>query len=175
MADRGTQTADMAGITAQHALNEVLGVAGLMALAAEMRRTAESGEVGEVLLGAVLEILNALDMVKASAVLHQTLEENVRVVHKRVLLGGSSTTRCGGPMTAIGFVVIIIRSTTWFTTFQFDLLFTLAFFFLNEALIDHGLVEIGIVSLLVADPAGIAVILTFRALPSLPLFTHGWI
>ena len=175
MANGCTQTADMTGITTHHALDEMFGVSRFMALTAEVGGTAESGEVGEVLLGTIFEILNTLDVVKATAILHQTLEEDVWVVYERMLFGGSSTTRCGGSMAIVGLVIVIVRSTTWLAALQFDFLFPLPFFFLNETLVDHGLVEIGVVSLFVADPTGIAVILAFRALPGIPLFTHRWI
>ena len=66
MTDRSVQTAHMTSITAQHALNEMLGVTRLRAFTAEMRWTTETGKIREILLGAVIQILNALDMIEAT-------------------------------------------------------------------------------------------------------------
>lgn len=64
------QTAHVTGVRAEHALHEMLRVARLVTLAAEVRGTAEAREVREMLLRAVVEALDAVHVVKMTAVLY---------------------------------------------------------------------------------------------------------
>lgn len=163
-----SQTTYVDGLVAHDALNEVLRVPCLMAFAAEMSGTAEVCEVAEALLTAILHVLDATHMIETTARLHQTLEHYVRVVGERILLLLPSR----GEMRAVGVVVIVGSLMFHLATLRTDLLHLHVRSFFDLALIDELLVVVRIVSFLLAEPAGISVIQTVRALPSVPLFAQ---
>lgn len=161
-----SQTTYMDGFVAHNALHEVLGVAGLVALAAEVRGAAEVREVAEVLLTAILHVLDAIHVIETTARLHQTLENHVRVVDERVLL----LLPAGGEVGAVGIIVVVTGLMLRLATLRTDLLHLHVGAFLDLAFIDEFLVVVRVVSLLLAQTAGIAMVQTVRALPRLSLF-----
>ena len=144
-----SQTTYMDGLVAHDALHEVLGVAGLVALAAEMRGTAEVREVAEVLLAAILHVLDAIHVIETTARLHQTLENHVRVVGQRVLL----LLPAGGEVGAIGVVVVVACLMLHLATLRTDLLHLHVGAFFDLAFVNEFLVVVRVVSLLLAQRA----------------------
>ena len=161
-----SQTTYMDGLVAHDALHEVLGVAGLVALAAEMRGTAEVREVAEVLLAAILHVLDAIHVIETTARLHQTLENHVRVIGQRVLL----LLPAGGEVGAIGVVVVVACLMLHLATLRTDLLHLHVGAFFDLAFVNEFLVVVRVVSLLLAQRADVAMVQTVCALPRVSLF-----
>ena len=81
MTTAAIEAADVRGIRAHDALNQVFCVSCFVASTAEMARTSKASEVGEVFLRAIVKRLNAVHVIETTACFHETFEDDVGIMN----------------------------------------------------------------------------------------------